>query len=335
MNDLSFSKEQSKAINIIRGISALMIVSCHIFQGLNSELAWWFNVGVQIFLFMSGFLLAKNHLESPIIFIKKRLLKILVPYYILIVTVVAFYKIINIDISLKSILTYLFCLQGITYSNIIPGLEHLWFISIIMICYLLALFLNIFRSSFIEKYNNFFILIAMLILTQIIVNFSILPTAFGARIGAFILGYFIACKYKYIVNKNLITTYSLITILTLVIRIYFTCFYTINSLNISNLFNNYFINWQHTLLGSYIFILLYFILSKIDLSKLNKLHVLNFISTISYEIYLTHQIFILGPISLLFLTKYLSLNLLIIFNIILILSFTIFQLSILSKKILK
>lgn len=71
MTSLTINNNQSKAISLIRAISALMIIWCHIFQGLDNELAWWFNVGVQIFLFMSGFLMAKDYINSPLTFLKK------------------------------------------------------------------------------------------------------------------------------------------------------------------------------------------------------------------------------------------------------------------------
>lgn len=200
MTNLTINNNQSNAIKLIRAISALMIVWCHIFQGLNNELAWWFNVGVQIFLFMSGFLMAKDYIDSPIIFLKKRLTKILIPYYILLLITLIVYSILGIKINLNSILTYVFCLQGITYANIIPGLEHLWFISIIVVCYLLTLILNILRENIIKNKSTF-IIICSLFLTQILINFSSLPTAFGARIGAFILGYFIACRYEPPITK--------------------------------------------------------------------------------------------------------------------------------------
>jgi len=41
---------------MIRMIALLMIISCHIFQWLGYEAAFWINLGVQIFFFISGFL---------------------------------------------------------------------------------------------------------------------------------------------------------------------------------------------------------------------------------------------------------------------------------------
>ena len=41
---------------------------------------YWFNVGVQIFLFMSGWLYGKKKIDDPVSFIKKNSFKILKDY---------------------------------------------------------------------------------------------------------------------------------------------------------------------------------------------------------------------------------------------------------------
>lgn len=327
MTKLVINEKQSNAIKLIRAISALMIVWCHIFQGLDNELAWWFNVGVQIFLFMSGFLMAKDYIANSIIFLKKRLLKILTPYYILLAITFIVYSMFNIDINLNNILTYIFCLQGITYKNIIPGLEHLWFMSIIIISYLLTLILNSQREKIINGKCGYVVLISFLILTQIIVDFSSLPTAFGARIGAFILGYFIACKYKYTISNKLLKNISILTIITLLIRIYFTYIDMIEYHEFNNIFNKYFVNWQHTLLGCFIFITLYYLFNLNQFFYEKKINVLNFISEYSYEIFLVHQVIIIGPLSILFLTNSLIVNIVLIFIIVTIVAVIIYELS--------
>ena len=63
-------------------IVMLMIITCHVMQYYDFFLAWWFNVGVQIFLCLSGYLYGWKKIENIIEFYRKRLLKILVPYYL-------------------------------------------------------------------------------------------------------------------------------------------------------------------------------------------------------------------------------------------------------------
>ena len=48
--------KKDAAISLIRLLSLLAIIICHILQGLNLEAAFWLNIGVQVFLFMSGYL---------------------------------------------------------------------------------------------------------------------------------------------------------------------------------------------------------------------------------------------------------------------------------------
>ena len=46
-------------ISVIRILAMLSIVVCHIFQAQNNQIAFWLNVGVQVFLFMSGYFLLR------------------------------------------------------------------------------------------------------------------------------------------------------------------------------------------------------------------------------------------------------------------------------------
>lgn len=70
------------SISIIRLISMIMIISCHILQGLNNNFAFWINTGVQLFFFVSGFLYGKKKISNIKEFYKKRMEKILFPYII-------------------------------------------------------------------------------------------------------------------------------------------------------------------------------------------------------------------------------------------------------------
>ena len=55
------------------------------FNGIHIEWAFWFNVGVQMFLFISGFLYGKKDKIEAVGFYKKSFPKLLVDYYVFIV----------------------------------------------------------------------------------------------------------------------------------------------------------------------------------------------------------------------------------------------------------
>lgn len=57
---MNMQANKNVGIMIIRVLAMFSIIICHIFQELGNELAYWFNVGVQIFLFISAFLFRKE-----------------------------------------------------------------------------------------------------------------------------------------------------------------------------------------------------------------------------------------------------------------------------------
>lgn len=63
------------SVSVIRLFAMLMIISCHILQGLNNKWAFWVNVGVQIFFFISGFLYGKKDIDNIKTFYVGRLKK--------------------------------------------------------------------------------------------------------------------------------------------------------------------------------------------------------------------------------------------------------------------
>ena len=60
-NDMASQYDYS--ISMIRAMSMVAIITCHFMQYLDIELAWWFNVGVQVFLCISGYSVSYTHLD--------------------------------------------------------------------------------------------------------------------------------------------------------------------------------------------------------------------------------------------------------------------------------
>lgn len=144
------TKEQSLAISVIRCFSVSIIVLCHILQGMNSRLAWWFNVGVQILLFTSGFLYGSKVIKRVRPWLFQRAVRILAPFYILVFV----YVIVGISFhffhqspwhTARSSVPYLFDLQQ--FRGGVPGLQHLWFLTTIALCYLITPFVQNVRFS--------------------------------------------------------------------------------------------------------------------------------------------------------------------------------------------
>ena len=173
------------AISIIRLIGLCLIITCHICQFYKNELAWWLNVGVQVFLLVSGYLYGQRDLIETKSFYRRNISKVLVDHYLFLMISVPIY-IIVFHYPIQR-LDYLKLLLGIGTS--VQGLGHLWYISTIIVCYIITpLILRFIKPPI----NNALILI---IFCLIEVVFAIIPGFTGAWINCYIIGMIIGAKY--------------------------------------------------------------------------------------------------------------------------------------------
>lgn len=121
------------------------IVFCHLAGFLNiSALAQFLNFGVYLFLFISDFLYANKEINNYKQWYFSRLKKLLIPFYIFSIPIIILYYCYNY-INVLEIIKYTFCMQGINFiAEFIPfskiePLGNLWFITIIILCYLIMI----------------------------------------------------------------------------------------------------------------------------------------------------------------------------------------------------
>lgn len=304
-------KEQSKfdySISMIRFISTIFIITCHVMQYLDIELAWWFNVGVQIFLCMSGFLYGKRKkISDDLKFYKKSFQKILIDYYV--VVIVAFLMLAVFFSEKVSIFTLIKVL--LLYGNLSGG-EHLWYIPYCLFCYLITPFLSRYFDYSKSKYR--FIRFLLLSIIVIVVTETFLNYFRSAWIFCYILGFFLG-RISIEVNDRLYKNISVLivsmAILLNAIRIIqdYVVKFELEGI-LANLYIR-FSNYAHVALGVALFLLF-----KLCFAKVFKKGYPNFVKTIcsysdkySYDVYLVHQFVILGPFSLMDLTKHIGINL--------------------------
>lgn len=298
-------------------LSMLMIISCHIMQYYDLELAWWFNVGVQIFLCISGFLYGQKNIDSVTDFYNKRLKKILIPYYLVFILFGITEFIFARDVfSIKDFA------MGLILCSTIKGAGHLWFIPTILMCYFITPLLQGYRNKYVKEKRTIvvFTVLGAIITSVLIQGFT---TFNPAWICCYVIGYALGMNEKdeYISEKVLMIIAGIIAIAGNAIQIYcdyiadidFTGFGIIK-------------NYNHVMLGVFIFLLLKVILEKVNLNRIEKL--LKLSDTYSFEVYLVHQLLILGPFSLLALTRFYLVN-------IFIMLVGVFILALLLKKVEK
>ena len=285
---------------MIRMLSMLMIISCHIMQYYDLELAWWFNVGVQIFLCISGFLYGQKNIDNVTDFYNKRLKKILIPYYLVFIP----FGIIELLFA-RDVFSIKDFAMGLVLCSTIKGAGHLWFIPTILMCYLITPLLQGYRNKCVEGKRTIviFTVLCVIITSVLIQGFT---TFNPAWICCYVIGYALGINEnsKYISEKVLIIISGLIAIAGNSLQIF--CDY------IANIdFNGFGIikSYNHVMLGIFIFLILKVIFEKVNLNGIGKL--LKLSDAYSFEVYLVHLLLILGPFSLMALTGYSLINILI------------------------
>ena len=321
------------SISLIRLISTIFIVTCHIMQYNNFVLAWWFNVGVQIFLCISGFLYGQKIINDQIDFYKKNIFKLLVDYFVVIILIF----IIHI-FYIPEVFSIRYVFNIIILWGFPVGGEHFWFVPYIIFCYIITPFLQNLTRKLFDKGGEKSLIIGYTIsfIVTIIVFSTFLPYFNSAWINCYLIGYLLGfMKHNNCNNfKFMCLIFSILAVLLNAMKIYVNYIYKIDMTG-NSVFNT-FSSYAHLFLGVMLFVVMYFLFNKLFAKNkgiLNK--ILDLSDKYSYDVYLVHQFFILGPLSLMGITQYQGINILIICVIIILFAIVVNFLSQLIKKQLK
>lgn len=303
----------NNSISCARMISMIMIFLCHILQYYNNWFAWWLNVGVYSFIAISGLLYGEKEINDSASFLARRMKKILIPYWLYLPFAFSSIWLISGSLDIKNSVGMFFLTSTVT------GLNHLWYMRYVMICYIITPLLCEFKkyvnNHLYSKMLSWIILCATL---QIICSMgfpSFRMSVINTYIASFALsGILIQRQSKY---GRLISLFLIcLSLFFNVLKIVCICrHYTFPGYH---LFSDY----CHMTLGLAI---LDFCLVLFRNVKYNCL--LNFSDKHSYSIYICHHLLILGPLSLMSLTQYAALNITLILIITLISAMILTQYS--------
>ncbi|MBQ3409918.1 acyltransferase [Candidatus Saccharibacteria bacterium] len=301
-------KKIDSSISAIRLIAMLMIIVCHILQGLDNKWAYWVNVGVQIFFFISGFLYGKKEIRDVKDFYLKRFRRVFLPYLI-VCLVCLFLELVVLKNHYPAPMLVGDVLGFGGFNGLVPILTHTWFVSYILLCYvLLPVFQNVFSGKNFRK--DLIKLIILVVFIQLLQEFSVIGITV-AWINNFILGYFYSRSCN---GGGSGARFTVAMLLLLAVTLPFAVIYQ-EKLNVAlpefmNLHAEMFIQYAHVFLGATLFIAMFAIFKK---KRLKYNFLLSFSDKYSYHIYLVHQIFILYSFSMLHLTGHLWVNIVLIF----------------------
>ena len=289
-------KSKDYSISCARFVAMCFIILCHIMQrdsfateikGAHIEWAFWFNVGVQMFLFISGFLYGDRDEIDTVGFYKKNFPKILIDYYIFVIVMLA---IIHwsplMSIERKKVWKLL------TFSGTVPGLGHLWFVQTIVFLYLFTpIFFEIIKT--IDKRGNigFAVESALLLLLIHEVTKTFFTLFTPAWINCFVVGMIYGKLGKRTNNRRALEIIVFMLCL-LIIPIQFRFDYYPHE-EFSDCFGGFYkqlTQYGHMLLGIVLVILIRFLYCKIAKNK--SCFLLDWSDKYSYDIYLVHHIFI-------------------------------------------
>lgn len=282
--------EKIASFDYIRAISIICIILSHCCFGIEG---WGFmglflgNTFNVIFLVLSAFLIGlswqkHSYPKYGISFITKRLRKLARTYYPFIILMFAFLAYTGYNTTIKDWLMHFLFLP---WFDKIPGFGHLWFITMITICYIGILAISRLPQAIVNKCKmGGVILLLIAIVSQIVIGKLGLPNYILVYLLLYIYVFINAEKILNLIDRiPLKSSVVLGTGITIAILLLFYF----------KILNVYTEKWCGIIVAIALFTLFVKFLKN---TKRNAM--VEFISTISFELYLVHNIIIFGKFSL-------------------------------------
>ena len=313
-------KAESETISIIRVTATIMVFLRHygdwfsadavVGHIINTGLSTLFFsllgcLGVPLFFIISGFLYGQKKVEDPLKWYRKRFIVISVPIYIYYIGgslfLLATGKLGVVDPS--NAVRQILHLQGLTGGGI-GNLQtaHLWFITYILLCYLITPLLEKVDIS-IRQLTAFFAGICLL--EMVMVSCGIAPGCITHIPGvlSYIYAYFLVQKWDKKISKKMYVSITGLSLLTIGLRLDANYYF-----GDSNIYDLILVPYTYCILAFWIFFTFYKLCQKYALAREKIYDLLRPIDRVSFEIYIVHYCFIQGVLSLGNLTNSKALN---------------------------
>lgn len=297
---------KSPTISLIRMLAMLSIIACHFCQYYDNEWAWWLNIGVQVFLILSGYLYGNKDIPDAIGWLKRQFTKILVPYYLfLIPTIIAYFFVAPESLGVSSIIGSLFTV------NTIKGIGHLWFISAILFCYIVTPYLLAYRNYILQTTltKQICLIFALFLVVTVVGVWT--NSFFPGNICCYMLGFFISVLVKKYGSKVISFSFLLFILPCIASNAIYIYLKYFKGMEMQGVFSHI-TSYSHMFLALTIVTLLMILFKNIKYYK-----VFEWSDSYSYEVYIVHQLFILSPFTLLDLTSNNAINIFITLFVIL------------------
>lgn len=280
-------------VSWLRVFGVLLILLCHFTQESSSALlnmsAQFFNVGTHVFLLLSGFLfgIQGKPSGSPVQWYKKRLKRIYFPYEIMVCVLLVIHLLTHQNIEVTQWVLQFLGFQG--WDGVL-GAGHTWFVTSILICYLLtpliAFAIDRGRESEKLAVTAVISLILPIVLTIPIfsdVSLLLMP------LSSYILGYVLGRHFdKTKLGKKSAVLSAGIMIVAVIVRLAGRQLFDGTVLYISII-----VTYTQIVIALSIFLIFAMVFKNRIPTR-----TISFLDSISFEIYLWHYMFTVGPIRL-------------------------------------
>ncbi len=289
--------KRNVSIQLIRIVAMMMIITDHLlyfvnFQG-KSIIVQISNSGVMIFLFISGYLYGNRQINNWKNWFVNRLIRICIPVWIFVIIDLIIEQLLYGRFQIKYILIYLFNVQG--FVNGTPGGLPLWFITLILICYLITPLLYKLKKTKISRVVKVLI-IALIIIIQIALAYiTDIGMVYGHKlswciiaIGVYAIGFFVGEKIvndKQTIRKDIVIT--LIAVATSV------CVVIMNKKIDNTILYNDVIMWYGIIVVDLWIVTIFYRIGNISWIK-HCIAIVNYLDKISFEFYIVHYLIIMA-----------------------------------------
>lgn len=277
------SDSESLLIHLLRIVAVICIVVCHLLQYYQNIWCQIFNIGVQVFWAMSGYLYGRKTIDNWVVFYKRRYIKVYVPFIVWTFGVIFVYYFRGVDISINHVGTYFFSLQGETHFFArygLKGLGHLWFLTGLWLCYFSLPLLQYLKKNYklYSFWGLFFLSLTILLYGSIpfLSSYYLWIFAFSYIYGALPLG-----------DRKKV----------LKIVVYLIASFFVFTTTWEHLKDPIYWRLHHTFIGIALLLLTVDFSNFIKVKKLEGQFLIK-TSRFSYFIYLTHMVWIFGSLSL-------------------------------------
>lgn len=280
--------EKNYSVVYLRSFATFLIFFCHIMLISGYEkISMWLNVGVQIFFLISAYLMSSKRLPSfkeIKEFVVKRCKKLYVSYWIYIIVISLVLVVIHRQPSLVDFLIYFLGLKGFFQSANILGLGHLWFVTVILLCYLLTPVL--YYISQMEINVKRYVSILTLAIVVIVMMVGLQCYSYSIYVISYMFVYFYMKHCKGSIKKKELFVWGGLAIAFSILRLLIEC----TDIDISNWYELYdaiCVPIFRTFLG--MGIVVFFLYFENVFVSIKKCRWMEKFADLSYEFYLTHQ----------------------------------------------